>query len=100
MEIGSIETGGAPATEPTSLVNQESGLDRDAFLRLLLTQLANQDPLEPLKDQAFVAQLAQFSSLERLEDIAASVETLVSLTESGPNTGSTPSEPTVESTGG
>ena len=68
-----------PERLPTGL---DQGLDRDAFLRLLLAQLANQDPLEPVKDQAFVAQLAQFSSLERLQEIADSVETLVNLAES------------------
>ena len=77
MQIDAI---GADAS--TSLTSGlPNGLDRDAFLRLLLTQLANQAPLEPLKDQAFVAQLAQFSSLERLEEIASSVNTLVGLTE-------------------
>jgi flagellar basal-body rod modification protein FlgD len=44
-------------------------LGREAFLELLISQLANQDPLSPMKDQEFVAQLAQFSSLEQLESI-------------------------------
>ena len=39
-------------------------LDRNAFLRLFTTQLQNQNPLDPLKNEAFVAQLAQFSTLE------------------------------------
>lgn len=78
MQIDAI--GGEASSSLTAGI--PNGLDRDAFLRLLVTQLANQDPLEPLKDQAFVAQLAQFSSLERLEEIAGSIETLVGLTES------------------
>jgi hypothetical protein len=45
------------------------GLDKDAFMRLLVTQLQNQDPLEPTKNQDFVAQLATFSSLEQLEEL-------------------------------
>jgi flagellar basal-body rod modification protein FlgD len=44
-------------------------LGKDAFLRLLVTQLANQNPLSPVQDQEFVAQLAQFSSLEQLETL-------------------------------
>ncbi len=71
-----IDTVSAPAAAtptdsgtPISRATEENGLGRDAFLTLLLTQLANQDPLEPIKDQAFVAQLAQFSSLEQLRDI-------------------------------
>ncbi|MFH1701059.1 MAG: flagellar hook capping FlgD N-terminal domain-containing protein [Candidatus Zixiibacteriota bacterium] len=44
-------------------------LGRDEFLKLLVAQLSHQDPLEPLKDEDFVAQLAQFSSLEQLENM-------------------------------
>ena len=43
------------------------GLGRDAFLKLLVTQIQMQDPLEPMKAENFVAQLAQFSSVEQLE---------------------------------
>ena len=39
-------------------------LDRNAFLRIFTTQLQNQNPLDPMKNEAFVAQLAQFSTLE------------------------------------
>lgn len=46
-----------------------SELDRDAFLRLLVTQMENQNPLEPQENGAFVAQLAQFSSLEGIENL-------------------------------
>ena len=72
--------------------------DFDTFLQLLTTHLRNQDPLEPIKDQAFVAQLAQFSSLERLDEIAGAVQTLVDLAsdESGP----TEDAPTQQSIGG
>jgi flagellar basal-body rod modification protein FlgD len=50
----------------TQALNSDQELGRDAFLRLLVAQLQNQDPLEPVKNEAFVAQLAQFSSLEQL----------------------------------
>lgn len=56
----------------------KNGLGRDAFLNLLVTQMQNQNPLEPQADGAFLAQLAQFSSLEQLqgmrEDIGSMLE--------------------------
>ncbi len=61
-------TGRAPAVEPGTWGLGGSGeLGRDAFLRLLITQMQMQDPLEPMKSEDFVAQLAQFSSVEQLE---------------------------------
>ncbi|CAK7020100.1 hypothetical protein KQI38_19595 [Tissierella carlieri] len=48
---------------------RNNDLDKDAFLRLLTTQLANQDPLNPMEDREFIAQLAQFSSLEQMQNL-------------------------------
>ena len=44
-------------------------LGKDQFLQLLVTQLSNQNPLEPASDTEFIAQLAQFSSLEQLQSM-------------------------------
>lgn len=52
---------------------QKEDLGRDAFLRLLTVQLQNQDPMEPVKNEDFVAQLSQFSSLEQLTSINEAV---------------------------
>ncbi|WP_353095307.1 flagellar hook capping FlgD N-terminal domain-containing protein [Tissierella praeacuta] len=49
--------------------SSNNDLDKDAFLRLLTTQLANQDPLNPIEDREFIAQLAQFSSLEQMQNL-------------------------------
>ena len=51
-------------------------LGKDTFLTLLITQLSNQDPLNPMADTEFTSQLAQFSSLEQLTKIADGVDTL------------------------
>lgn len=48
---------------------------RDQFLQLLVTQLRHQDPLEPTKQEDFLAQLAQFSTLEGVEKLNTNFET-------------------------
>lgn len=53
---------------------KQSNLDRDDFLVLFTTQLKNQNPLDPLENEAFVAQLAQFSTLESMKGMQKSIE--------------------------
>jgi len=53
-------------------------MDKDAFLKLLVTQLQNQDPLKPADNTEFVAQLAQFSSLEGINNLNSSMEGITS----------------------
>jgi flagellar basal-body rod modification protein FlgD len=61
------------------LTTQEgsSELGEDAFLKLLLAQLQNQDPLKPMEDKEFIAQLAQFNSLNQLTQMNKTLEELV-----------------------
>ena len=47
----------------------DSSLGQDEFLELLSAQLSNQDPLAPMEDTEFIAQMAQFTSLEALTDL-------------------------------
>lgn len=56
-----------------------SQLGRDQFMNLLVTQMRNQNPLEPMKDAEFIAQLAQFSSLEGIEKLNANFSEMLSL---------------------
>ncbi|MCX7421130.1 MAG: flagellar hook capping protein [Planctomycetia bacterium] len=54
-------------------------VSRDQFLKLLVAQLQAQDPLEPMKDQEFTAQLAQFSQLAGIEKLNANFSDLLAL---------------------
>jgi len=54
-----------------------NAMDQGAFLTLFTTQLKNQNPLDPVKNEAFVAQLAQFSQLEATNSMKTSMETMV-----------------------
>ena len=53
----------------TSATSGSSTLGKDDFLKLLIVQLRNQDPLNPTEGTEFAAQLAQFSSVEQLTNI-------------------------------
>lgn len=55
---------------------QEQTLGKDAFLQLLVTQLTHQDPLAPMEDREYIAQLAQLSTLEQMTTMNAGIEVL------------------------
>lgn len=61
---------GASSAPMTSGVND---LGKDEFLKLLIAQMQNQDPLNPMEDTEFIAQLAQFASLEQMSNIAEGI---------------------------
>lgn len=66
--------GGTQMTDGSTSTKKNDDLGRDAFLQLLTTQLAHQDPLEPQADGEFIAQLAQFSSLEQLTEMRTTLD--------------------------
>ncbi|MFQ5739186.1 MAG: flagellar hook assembly protein FlgD [Acidobacteriota bacterium] len=64
---------GAPVAEPVFTPVDQS-LGRDDFLKLLVTQLQQQNPLDPVDNTAFIAELAQFNSLDELIQIREASE--------------------------
>ena len=69
MQVSAAAGNGYQGTY-SSAVLDKSGMGKDAFLQLLVNQLRNQDPLNPVNDKEFLAQMAQFSTLEQMQNLA------------------------------
>ena len=80
-----MQVNGTSSTDPiTSLSSdkKKSGVGKDAFMNLLATQLKNQDPLQPSNNDQMLAQLAQFSSLEQMQNLNDNIVGLAVLQQS------------------
>jgi flagellar hook assembly protein FlgD len=91
MDVGSVNTFGLPIELTTAgsadtkkqTIGSFETAGKDAFLQLLVAQLKNQDPINPVKNEDFLAQLASFSSLEQLVSIKDGINKLAGITTDG-----------------
>jgi len=76
-DVGFISTGDALGrVSNTQRKTGSSTLGKDDFLKILMTQLANQDPMQPMQDRDFIAQMAQFTSVEQLTNMSNELKLL------------------------
>ncbi len=68
-----VETESQQSLKKTQTGTQ-SGMDKDAFLQLLVAQMKYQDPLEPTSNTEFISQYAQFSQVEQLQNMASGMD--------------------------
>ncbi len=76
MSVPLVNSAAAPPNSTSS--TPSSNVNQTDFMKLLVTQLQNQDPLNPVDDQQFIAQMAQLSSLEATNQLASQVGQMVS----------------------
>lgn len=82
MATEAVKTAPAPWLKSTTeaaaatTVKDKNTLGKDEFLKLLISELQNQDPLEPMKDREFISQMANFSALEQMKNLNTGFETL------------------------
>lgn len=76
-----IDPGLFLSNKPKEANNSQGRLGKDDFMKILITQLQHQDPLNPMQDKEFIAQMASFSSLEQMTNLNKSFDTFVKSSE-------------------
>jgi len=71
MDITSLQSTGTPATSTQAASGKNSAMGKDQFLKLFVAQLQHQDPMNPMQDSDFMGQMASFSTLEQVSNLAS-----------------------------
>ena len=69
MDAAGIANISSGVSQNSKTSKMQSDLDRNAFFKLLITQLKNQSPMEPMKNREFISQMASFTSLEQMRQM-------------------------------
>ncbi len=77
--IDSIGAAGSQAVSQSDTVTNQASLGQEEFLNILLTQLSFQDPLKPMDNQEFIAQMAQFTNLEQTRQLSENSDVLLTV---------------------
>ena len=76
MDATSIKSLGSPAAGTQAASGKNAELGKDQFLKLFVAQLQHQDPMNPMQDSDFMGQMASFSTLEQVTNLAAANEAI------------------------
>ncbi|HVP57714.1 MAG TPA: flagellar hook capping FlgD N-terminal domain-containing protein [bacterium] len=79
MDVNSVGTNQTTQQSASTVATTAANLGTDQFLKLLTVQLQHQDPLSPLQNEEMLAQLAQFSSLEQLQNMNTNLKSNLNL---------------------
>jgi flagellar basal-body rod modification protein FlgD len=83
MTVTSTTATTPPTTTSTTKAAADSAmLGKDDFLKLLVSQLQHQDPMNPVDDKDFMGQMAQFTSVEQLTNMATSIDRMSTASQS------------------
>lgn len=74
VENGKVVETSSESSLKKAKKSSENGMDKEAFLQLLVAQMKYQDPLEPTSNTEFVSQYAQFSQVEQLQNMSSNME--------------------------
>lgn len=74
VENGKIVETASQTSVKKSTKSSKSGMDKEAFLQLLVAQMKYQDPLEPTSNTEYISQYAQFSQVEQMQNMSSSMD--------------------------
>ena len=76
MDINALKSTSTPAASTQAAGGKNAELGKDQFLKLFVAQLQHQDPMNPMQDQDFMGQMASFSTLEQVTNMAKANEAM------------------------